>query len=119
MGVCLHVNIFCVGQAARGSAKNISQQKGSAAQKVWEPLLYRAYHPIQSSNTVAYRGDRGGEAPWAALPKGRHFREKWENLRKNGKIYVKNGKIFCKNGQKSRKLEAAQAKTRQRGRDNS
>ena len=28
------------GRAARGSAKNISQQKGSVAQKVWEPLAY-------------------------------------------------------------------------------
>src|SRR6218665_1215884 len=38
VGLCL--NIFCVGQAARGSAKNMSQQKGSVAQKVWEPLFY-------------------------------------------------------------------------------
>jgi len=63
MGLC--INIFCVGQAARGSAKNISQQKGSAAVKVWEPLVYRVLHRIYvyvSSKTVA--GMRYKMWPW-------------------------------------------------------
>src|SRR6218665_2145535 len=55
MGLCL--NIFCVGQAARGSARNISQQKGSAAQKVWEPLLYRIapYSFLETNNSHSPR----------------------------------------------------------------
>jgi len=36
----MSLNICSIGQAARGSAKNIQQQKGSAAQKVWELLPY-------------------------------------------------------------------------------
>jgi len=37
MDLCL--NIFSLGQAARGSAEKKLQEKGSTAQKVWEPLL--------------------------------------------------------------------------------
>ena len=47
------------------------------------------YHLLYSQ--LRTEGGRGGELPRAALPKGRHFREKLENLRKNRKIYVKKG----------------------------
>src|SRR6218665_2925325 len=58
------------------------------------------------------RGRRGGESPRAALPKGRHFREKCENVRKNGQIYVKKRtkevKIRGGTGQKGAAEGAAQ-----------
>jgi len=48
------------------------------------------------------QGGRGGELPWAALPKGRDFGKNVKMYVKMVKIiYVKKGYIFCKYGQNS------------------